>query len=159
MGPTKWSLLLFRRNTLQESCLLQTTKTMNTKNVDTEKNIKEMKTKPKFNVYLNKISCPMSKQKNQKKRGKCHKMFCKVGNKFSFSQVVFIKIISLYLSFYSSCLFQKCLTKSKFCVATFSSIVTVPGTCNIFGVCRRGRKAQINHPACTAITNKDWAVG
>ena len=151
-GTKKLSLLLFRRNTFQESFVLQTTKTMNTQNVDTKENIKDIKTKPIFNVYRNKNSCAISKQKTDKKRGKCQQMFCKVGNKFSFSQVVITKISSLYLSIHSSCVFQECLTPSKFCMVTFSSIVTVSGTCNIFGVCRRGRKAQINHPACKTIT-------
>ena len=140
----KWSLLFFRRYTLPESFILHTTA--------------ETKTNPEFNVYHNKISCSMLKEKNKKKRGKCHKMFCKVGNKFSFSQVV-NKTSSLYLSLLSSSVFQKCLMKSKFCVATFSSIVTVSGSCNIFGVCRKGRRAQINHPACTNIRQQEWAMG
>ena len=81
--------MLFRRYTLPENVLLQTNKTVNIQNEDTEKNTKEKKTNPAFaDVYQNKIFCAMSKQKNKKKRGKCHKMFCKVGNKFYFSQVV-----------------------------------------------------------------------
>ena len=41
-------LLLFRKHTLTESLILQTNKTMNTQNVDTEKYIKETKSKPAF---------------------------------------------------------------------------------------------------------------
>jgi hypothetical protein len=68
------------------------------------------------------------------------------------------KISSLHLNFDISCVFQKCLMKNKLCITTFSSIVTVSGSCNMFGVCRSGGRAQLNHPACKSSSKQYGSV-
>jgi hypothetical protein len=99
---------------------------------------------------LTETSCLLSRQKKVKKRGKCHNMFCMVGNRIYINQV---RTLSL-LTFYSPhCIFQRCLRSTKLvCSVTISTVLTVGGTCNMFGVCRSGMKAQMDHPACREMT-------
>ena len=94
-------------------------------------------------------SCVLTRQKKIKIRGKCLRMFCVVGTTFYQNLVGFKSFRSLKCSSFFN--FQNCLSSPRSsCSARLSSEVTVSGSCNKFGICRRGRRAKINHPECKA---------
>ena len=100
---------------------------------------------------LIKMPCLLTSQKKTKQQGKCREMFCMVENRFYLSQVSFIRTV--FRDFRSSSSFQKCQTQtlpsgSPACSVTVSTTVTAGGSCNMFGVCRSGSSAQLDHPAC-----------
>eukprot|EP00092_Neocalanus_flemingeri_P103511 GFUD01132484.1.p1 GENE.GFUD01132484.1~~GFUD01132484.1.p1 ORF type:complete len:183 (-),score=26.47 GFUD01132484.1:19-567(-) len=81
----------------------------------------------------NPISCLMIIQKKVKKRGKCHNTLCVVGNRFYHS--------------------KRCQRSSRrFCTAKLATKSAITGTCNMFGVCRTGQQAQLDHQACKDIS-------
>ena len=113
-----------------------------------QSNNQQLQTKTTTNNRV-RSSCVLTRQKKLKKRGKCISMFCVVGSTFYQNQVEFKSFRSVTCS--SFCILQRCLSSpSSACSARLSSVVTVSGSCNKFGVCRRGRRAKIDHPECKA---------
>ena len=57
--------------------------------------------------------------------------------------------LSSWLHFDYFCPFQTCQNlNGPLCTARVKTKVTISGTCNMFGIFRKGRRAQMDHPQC-----------